>query len=448
VLSLAVVLAACGPTANELTQTGSLAPDGASSDRELPLRAWVPPLGRPPGEDGAPAPAGRITIRDAVRRALTHNAAVKAAFYEMEAREGEAAQSSSRKNPELLLEVENFAGDKDKSGFDAAEETLGLAQTIELGDKRVKRLQAANLDTSLAGWDFETTRVRVATQTAQAFVDVLSSQQRGKVLGEFVAIAEKTQASVAARVKGGKVSPIELDRAVVASARAKALHKAEKSRLEAAKRKLSALWGAERIDFDAAEGRLGKGYGVPSIEAVRAHLDNNPELARWADEINRRVAQVGLEHANAVPDVTVGAGVRHFGENDSTAMVASVSVPFPVFDRNQGNIAAAERRVTKAEHDRAAARTELFTSLVEAMGELEVAATQLKSLERDVLPAAETAFDCTTSGYDYGKFHPLNVRPAPRLVFEPRGVVLAARADYEKARVRVEALIGRDLSEF
>jgi transposase InsO family protein len=42
-----------------------------------------------------------------------------------------------------------------KHGFDSAEKTLSISQTIELGDKRLKRLQAAQLEASLAGWDLE-----------------------------------------------------------------------------------------------------------------------------------------------------------------------------------------------------------------------------------------------------------------------------------------------------
>lgn len=428
-------------------ETSSLpAPDAYASDRDLPLRPVVPSPQPVPGDSAQPGYAEALSLRDAVRRAILFSPAIKAAFIEIDARRGEEVQSTVKPNPELLVEVENFAGSKDKSGFDSAEETFSFAQTIELGDKRLKRLQAAHLDTSLAGWDHETLRVKVATDAAQAFVDVLIAQERFKVLGEFVSIAQKTRASVDARVKGGKASPIELDRATVALARAEALQKGERVRIDAAKRRLSALWGSQKVDFGRAVGRLGNGYAAPQPEVLVALLDNNPTLARWGDEINRRAAQLDLEHAKAVPDIRVGAGLRTYQENDSAAMVASVSMPIPVFDRNQGNIAAAERRVVKAESEHQATRNELYGTLVEALGELNVAATQLQALEKDVLPGAQQAYDKTKIGFDEGKFDILSVLDVQRTVFESRLEVLTARADYEKARVRVEALVGRDLS--
>ncbi|MCB1505244.1 MAG: TolC family protein [Hyphomicrobiaceae bacterium] len=434
-----------GPLTTEVWAQGVPVPDELSSDRELPRREWITEIHPVPGRYGRPSYEASLTLREAIGRALDFNPAVKAAFLEIEARHGEEAQAGVKPNPELLMEIENFAGSKDKSSFGAAETTFSLTQTIELGDKRLRRLQAAHLDASLAGWDYETIRVQVATATARAYVDVVTAQERIKVLRDFVAIAEKTQASVDARVKGGKASPIELDRIIVASARAKALSKAEQARLEAAKRRLAVFWGAEKPDFGTAIGRLGGSKNVPALARLKSVIENNPALARWSDEVGRRIAQLDVEVGKSVPDFRVGAGVRHFAENDSVAAVASVSIPLQFFDTNKGNIVAAEQRIAKAEFDRETARAELVGALVEALGELDVAATQLRVFETEVLPPAQSAFDRTKVGYDEGKFDILNVLDAQRSVFEARLEILNARADYEKAKVRIEAIIGRDL---
>lgn len=440
---LVSLLTGCSSLAQDAT--GTIA-ETAKSDRDLPLRPVVPPASPVPGPDAKPGFEDSLTLGEAVQRTLSYSPAVKAAFVEIDAKKGDETQAGVKPNPELSIEVENFGGNKGQSGFDAAESTFSFGQTIELGDKRLKRLQAAHLDTSLAGWDYETARLNAASAAAQAFVDVLVAQDRIKLLEDFTDIAQKTNKSVELRVQGGKASPIESDRAVVALARAKALHKAELARLDAAKRKLSALWGRTNVAFGKASGRLGKAPHVPDVETLRRFLEENPTVARWADEVERRVAQLKLERAKAIPDVRVGAGYRSFNEDNSSAMVASLSVPFPIFDRNQGAIAAAERRIDKAEFDASASRTELFSSLVELHGELIAAETQLRAMEQDVLPAAQRAYERTKIGFDEGKFDILNVLDVQRTVFETRLEVLTARADFEKARVRLEALIGRDLT--
>jgi cobalt-zinc-cadmium efflux system outer membrane protein len=445
-LAAVSTLAACNPYPEALLPTRSVVPEGLTSDRDLPRRPWVPELHPTPGSTGQPGYAQSLTLGQAVGRALTFNPAIKAAFLEIEAKHGEEAQASFKPNPELLLEVENFGGGKEKNAFEAAEETLSITQTIELGDKRLRRLRAAHLDASLAGWDYEATRLQTALQAALAYMDTLAAQERLKVLRDFVSIADKTLANVNQRVEGGRASPIDADRAKVALGRARALVKGEEARLDAAKRRLSALWGSEHADFERASGRLGRSRAVPSFEAIKAFLEQNPALARWSDGIAHRVAVLNVERGKAIRDIKIGAGVRRFEEDDSTALVASVSVPLQIFDRNTGAIAAAQRRITKAEHEAAATRVQLVGALVEALGALKVAATLVVALEREVLPAAQTAFDRIQLGYNEGRFDILNVLEAQRSVFEARLDLFTAQAEYEKARVQVEALIGRDLN--
>ena len=321
-----------------------------------------------------------------------------------------------------------------------------LTQTIELGDKRLRRLRAAHLDASLAGWDYEAIRLQTALQAAQAYMDTLGAQERLKVLRDFVTIAEKTRSSVDIRVREGRASPIDADRSLVAVARARALVKGEEARLDAAKGKLSALWGSDRPDFGhAAPGASGARTQYPLLRLSKPCLEKNPALARWSDGISHRVALLEVERSKAIRDVKLGAGVRHHNNDDSTALVAAVSVPLQVFDRNTGAIAAAQRRVAKAEQEAEAARTQLIGSLVEALGALRVAATLVEALEKEVLPAAQTAFDRVQIGYNEGRFDILNLLEAQRSVFEARLELVTAQAEYEKARVLVESLIGRHL---
>lgn len=445
-VAVAAMFAACSANPEALLPVRTVTPEGMTSDRDLPVRPWVPELHPTPGAIGQPGYADSLSLGEAVRRVLAFNPAIKAAFIEIEAKHGEEAQAAVKPNPEMLLEVENFGGSKSKRGFVAAEETLSITQTIELGDKRLKRLRAAHLDASLAGWDYEVTRLHTALQAAQAYMDTLAAQDRLRVLRDFVSIAEKTRESVKLRVEGGRASPIDSDRALVALARARALVKGEEARLDAAKRRLSALWGAERADFGKATGRLGRNHTVPSFEAIKAYLDQNPALARWSDGVSHRLAVVDVERSKGIRDFKIGAGVRRFEEDDATAIVASLSMPLQVFDRNAGAIVAAQRRVAKAEFEADAARVQLVGALVEALGALKVAATLVRAIENDVLPAAQTAFDRVQTGYSEGRFDILNVLEAQRSVFEARLDLATARAEYEKARVLVEALIGRDLN--
>ncbi len=418
------------------------------SDRDLPLRPWVPPARDVPGVDGTASTTDSIALGDAVSRAIENNPHIRAAFMEIEARHAESAQASYKPNPELSLDVENFLGSKSKSGFGAAEETLQISQTIELGDKRLKRLRAANLEASVAGWDYEVARLAVAAKAADYFIDVLASQERIEVLDDFIATAVKTKNAVEAQVTGGKAAPIDVDRAKVVLARVTAQRDLETARNLASRRSLSSLWGlSESILFKRAAGKLASARTVPDLAAVTAKINANPSIARWSDEIGKRYAMLDVERSKVIPDVKVGFGTRTFNDDGSAALVASVSVPLQVFDRNNGNTAAAERRVARSQFEEEAARRDLTSSLIEVLGTMSVAAAQIRSLEANVLPSARSAHELTRSGYNEGKFDVLHLLDTQRILLETQFEAVNARADFTKAKVRLDMLTG-DGTEF
>lgn len=415
----------------------------AESAQQPPLRLEPPVVETPEAAVSAadaadPSYLGSLTLGQAVRRALRFSPVVQAAEIEIEAKQAEAYQAGLRPNPAIAGDVQNV-GEEDQ------ESTIELAQVFELGGKRLKRRRASELDVDVAGWDLEAARLRVASDTAQAFVDVLASQERIAILDDLQSVAEKLTRAVAERVKAGKGSPVETQRVQIEGARAKAELRAETTLLSASKRRLAINWGAQNADFSVAKGEIGSVNSVPSIEQVSFYLNSNPEIARWATEMTRRRAVLALARAYAVPDLTLGAGARRVEENSETGAVVSLSIPIPLFNRNQGNIAAAHTRILKGERESLAAKTIVSGVLLEAYGRLAAAAEKLKGLEKEILPAAREVYQASIEGYSAGKFDLLSVLDAQRTLFSTRLEIVNARAEFQKAKVQIEALIGRGL---
>jgi cobalt-zinc-cadmium efflux system outer membrane protein len=382
--------------------------------------------------------ADALTLGEAVRRALRFSPTVHAAEVEIDARRAETLQAGLRPNPELSAAVDNV-------GEDGQESTLELTQVFELGGKRLKRTRAAELDVGVAGWDYEAARLRVASDTTQAFVDVLASQDRIAILNDLQAVAEKLTTAVSERVKAGKASPVEAQRAQIETARARSELSAERTLLSATKQRLANNWGAQNADFSVAQGQLATTNHIPSPQQISRHLDSNPDIARWATEMTRRRAVLALARATAVPDLTLGAGARRLEENEETGAVVSLSIPLPFYNRNQGNIAAARTRLSKGDRESLAAKTAVTGVFLEAYGRLVVAVEKLKGLEKEILPAAQEVYSATIEGYAAGKFDLLAVLDAQRTLFATRLEIVNARAEFHKAKVQIEALTGRGL---
>lgn len=390
---------------------------------------------------GSAPSADGLTLREAVHRAIRFSPALEAASIEIDAKRAETAQAGFRPNPILDGNVQNV-------GQNVQESTLELSQVILLGGKRLKRIRAAELDVGVAGWDYEAARLRVASSTAEMFVDVLSSQRRIEILTELLEVARQLSKAVSERVDAGSVSPVELKRTEIEVIRAKAQLDQEKALLSVLKRRLANNWGARSANFAFAQGDLATKNQLPSPDQLSVFLSSNPDVARWTTEMMRREAVLNLEKANRVPDLTIGAGARNLRDADETGAVVGLSVPLPLFDRNQGNIAAAQTRLFKARRESSAARLDVNSVFLEVYGELVVASQQLEALEKQVLPIAREVYGDTNKGYLDGKFDLLSVLDAQRTLFSTRLEIVNARADFHKAKVKIEALIGRGLYEF
>ncbi len=411
------------------------------------------PTYRAPADPASPAsetalyrePSGAVTLRDALSAALVNNPDLAAFSWEVRVREAKTLQAGLFPNPEVGIEFENFAGSGDLSGTNESESTILLGQVVELGGKRAKRRRVAQLEQELAGWDYEARRMDVLTEVTQAFASVLGAQERLGLADELVSIAEESVARVTAQVRAGAASPVEQTRAQVALATSRVDRQRTASELTIARAQLAAAWGSQSASFDHAEGDLEQVVAVPELEPLVSQIAQNPDLARWVQEIEQRRAVVALEDARRIPDVTVGGGFRRLKETNDNALVFEIMVPIPVLDRNQGSRRAARYALVRAHHERRSAMVRVHAGLSIAHRELRAALSEVRALQSEVLPQAERAFEGTRDAYQRGLFRYLDVLDSQRTLFEVRGRYLDALEAYHRAAAAVERLIGEPL---
>ncbi|MFO1417420.1 MAG: TolC family protein [Methylotetracoccus sp.] len=390
-------------------------------------------------------PKGALALGQALALALNRNPNLAAFSQEIRAREAAVLQAGLLPNPRLIGVAQNF-GNASNKGFDGDWVSVELSQLIELGGKRAARIEAAAQTQELAGWDYEAQRIAVLTVVAQSFVEVLGAQERLDLAQQTVALAERAATVVGQQVEAGKVSPVEETRARVALATVRTdLIRAERER-EAARKRLAALWGSTKPEFEHAVGELHAVSPIPELQQLLDKIEQNPELARWATELTQRQALVDLAKTKAIPDLTVSVGMSEYLLTNSYGLVASASLPLPVFDRNQGGIQEAERLRTKAMDERYAAEVRVATALNTAYQALSASFAEAEAYKTSILPGAESAFDAVQTGYRLGKFALLDVLDTQRTLFAAKAQYLRALATYHQAVAEVERLIGQPLA--
>ena len=347
-------------------------------------------------------------------------------------------------NPEIAGEVENIGGSGEFAGTNSAECTLQLSQLIELGGKRAARIRVAANGRELAVWDYEQRRLEVLTLTAQAFIDVLTAQRRVELVRQTVKLAEDFLPESRKRVEAGKASPAETTRGEIAVSSARIeLEQAERE-LAASRELLVSLWGERTPRFSSVAGDFDHTEpAAPSASLLAGSLNANPQLSRYATEIEQRQARIELERAQAAPDITLSAGYRRFAATDDNAAVIGFSIPLPLFNRNQGNIREARAQLDKTRQLQAATTTRLDAELGQAYQTLLASQQEIATLQGKILPFAQEAYDTINKGYGAGRFSFLELLEARRTLTSSRIQLLNAKRTYHRAVAEIEGLTGQ-----
>jgi cobalt-zinc-cadmium efflux system outer membrane protein len=388
-----------------------------------------------------------LSLADALALALAHNPELAAFSYETRIQEANALQASLLPNPELNAEIENFAGSGSLSGFQGSEFTLSIGQLVELGGKRSKRTQAAALGADVAAWDYEAAKLNVFVSVVTEFTETLALQQRIELQNELVRIAESFLENINRRVEAGRVSPAETARARVELSTTKIESQRLQKELQSVRKRLAATWGGKQPQFDRVMGNLDNVLDLPAMGQLSALISQNPDIARWAVQMQRREAELALEKAQRIPDPVISGGYRRLNESDDNAFVMGLSLPLMLFDRNSGNIQAAEYRKRQAEQQKLAVDIALSTRLAEIYNRLSASYNEVTTLKTTVIPEAQNAYDMINQGYQMGRFGFLDVLDAQRTLFQVRSQYLFALKDYHQNVAQMERLIGQRLDQ-
>ena len=392
------------------------------------LLACTAALAAGAGAAAEPAPP----FPELLRQALAGAPAVVESAAGVREAEGLARQAAARPNPTAGLEVENFGA----RGLDLTETTLSASQTLEIGGKRRARIAVGQAEVETAEARLGLARSQLAYDLALAYAEAEAAARRASLAREGLDQAREDARIAEALVEAGREAEVRALQARSAVAAAKAGLDAAEAERDAALAKLTALAGA-------AQPYTGVGAGLLAYAdrpAPVAEADPRQSPAYLAALQARRAAErrVDVEKRQAVPDPTLSFGVRRLGESRGTALVAGVSIPIPVFDRNQGAVAAARAALRGAEARLDAARLDAEAEIRTAAARIDAAGSRLAAAT-EAERTAQEAYRLARLGYEGGKLPLIELIGARRALTEARARTLDARL----GRIGAEAALAR-----
>lgn len=386
-----------------------------------------------------------LTLPQALALVLQNNPELTAAAREISAFEGTRLQASVFRNPDFITETEEInSHNRNIQPF----VTLRISQLFELGGKRHARMNVAGLGQEVAQQAYEVRRIEIMARTADAFIDVLEGQSLTEVLEDTQQLTEMALGTANKRVAADKAPPMEAIRSKVNLSTVGVELEQARRNLAAAKTRLALLWGEAAPQFSVVQGELESFVVIPSLERLLEHIEASPVLQQSSKQVAQREAMFEFENTRRIPDIRLGAAIRRYLELEQNTALLDMSIPIPIFDRNQGNRLEAQQRIYQARDQRMAIELQLRAELTRVYESLLAAQRETQVLRDEVLPGAQKAFELINRGYQLGKFSFLEMLDAQRAYFQSRTLYVRALANYQRLVNALERLVATPLEYF
>jgi cobalt-zinc-cadmium efflux system outer membrane protein len=265
---------------------------------------------------------------------------------------------------------------------------LGLARAV------------ANREIAAAEQRAETVRLQVLTTVRDYYFEMLAAQRGVELAGQLVNIAGESVRVSELRLKALDIPRVTLLQSQVERESTALLEVQATERRDAAWRRLARIidiHDPQPVELDDA---LNEPLPALNWEVVRSRvLSESPELSELRYAVDRARSQVQLASAGRVPNVMVQAGAQHDNVTDDNIANVQVSVPLPVFNRNQGAVAQACGELAAAQAALERRELALEQRLAAALRDYATARERALKYAAKVLPVARETLEIMNAGY-------------------------------------------------
>lgn len=388
----------------------------------------------------------RLTLEEARLLLVKHSPVLGAAQAGIEAEASDVFSASRRPNPQFGFTSEGLDFESAGGGFFSDQEiSLTLAYSIETAEKRRKRTRVQEAEVEIAEIDRRNLLRQLTFELKQAYFQIVLGQKETELARTVLENFDRILKLDRIRFEQGEISGRDLRRLEVERYRLLEELIAAEVQLQDGRDRLIALLGAEASGqpFEAVDSFDPTWRPVSAVTLKDLALENREDLRAQQARLARSAADVELQKARRVPDVTPFAGYRRdFGDS---GMIAGVSLRLPVFDRNQGEIGRARAEKSREQWQLRFLELEILKEVRLALNQLSGNRRRLDRLETEYLKAAEESSAITETAYRLGSASLVEFLDAQQMYWETVSRYHGALYDFEISRARLELAVGKDL---
>lgn len=383
-----------------------------------------------PRSPGAVSPVV-ISLAELEQIAIQCNPTLAQAAAQVTGAQGRAAQARLYPNPTL-----GYLGEEIGSEGTAGKQGMFAEQLIVTGGKLRYSQDKYRHEANQMGWQAQAQQCRVLNGVRMRFYRLLALEQLVRLRRDLLRIAEEAAVTTEELLNVGQANRPDVLQAKAEARREHVALVAAENRCQAAWKELAVFVGHPGLAPTTLAGNLEQPLGQYEWGCTLQHiLQASPEIHVARTEVERNRSGLAREQVEPIPNVNVRGGVQYNFESKDTEALVEVGLRVPLWDRNQGNIQAAEAELARSQAEVRRVELSIERRLAEVFQRYRTALTVVEEYRGSVLPQEREAYSLYLDSYKRRRAAWPQVLVAQRTFFQTSTEYIDALAELRRVEV-------------
>jgi cobalt-zinc-cadmium efflux system outer membrane protein len=360
-------------------------------------------------------PADGLTLDQAIELLKQNNLDLRAKSYEIPQGRADVLTAGLRANPIFYADSQlvPYGSDSVKRPGGPTQYDVNISHPIDFSHKRRARLAYATRALEVMELQYQN-EVRVALQNLyNAYVDVLAARETVRAIRESIKGLDEFVRVNQESYKLSNATRPDVDQAKADRETAVAGLMSAEGDVLLRKQTLAEILNlppdrAERLEL---RGTIYDLAPPPPVleELIQIAMASRPDVAAWQRGVAAAEANVKLQRANRFADAYLlfqpytFQNNAPFGRESATSWAVGITLPLPVYNRNQGHILRAQFNVEQSQVQLSQQERRVVTEIQQALSEYQVSGKVARYLRTQVIPPQGRAREDQRRLFDEGE---------------------------------------------
>jgi cobalt-zinc-cadmium efflux system outer membrane protein len=397
----------------------------------------------------------QLALPQAVEYSLRNNVELTSFRAEQGIRDAGKVRAGLLPNPALDIEAATGA----LTGSSAENSlAIGISQEFILAGKRGKRLSVAERELETYRWQLADRERTLREEVKAVFYDAMLAEQRLKLTDRSIELGRQLLEVTKDRLAAGDIPELEMNLAKVELVRSEGARIEVERALLQTKARLFTLMGLPAGEAPQIDGDLdsASSLNMKLSDLKQLAFGKRPDLKALEAEKSRGDADIILAQSEVIPNLTAGLSFRRDttgvevggveGKDTAYTIGLKLSMPIPLFDRNQAGVQEARAKRSSSESRLTVVARNVERDVETAYSSVLNAEKVLSLYKSNIIPQLEENLKLTQEAYRLGEVGIFSVIQEQKKFFEVSDGYLTALHVRQLALVKLESAVATDFS--